>query len=376
MTDDISIWLAGKTYQLSTLRQLSAADQLAHYARLPAYAQEALQFCHQWVQGTEHFVQHTSGSTGKPKPIRIGREQMQASARMTINALGLKAGEQALVCLSANYIAGKMMLVRAMEVGMHVVIVPPSSQPLRDITTSVDFMAVVPLQLKTILDTGQEKQTHQLNKMRAIIVGGGTVSHELEKSIREKLKCPVYSTYGMTETVSHIALRRLNAAESTDLYQTLPEVEIKTDHRSCLMIRGAVTNQQWLTTNDVVEIHDRSHFRWLGRADHVINSGGIKIQTEALEVKLEKGIKLLGKDRQYFVTGLPDEKLGESVTLVVEGSEPSASVLQLLKQWLAENINVYEQPKQFLFISEFRLTSTGKIMRRESLRKTRSDQNQ
>lgn len=366
MTGDISISLAGQNYRLSTLRRLSSVDQLPQFDILPGYAQEALQFCHQWVQGATSFVQHTSGSTGKPKPIEIKREQMQASARMTIATLGLQTGDRALVCLGANYIAGKMMLVRAMEAGMDVLVVPPSSLPLSDVADPVDFVALVPLQLKSMLDVGEQALLEQMNRMRAILVGGGAVSSGLEKSIRENLTCPVYSTYGMTETVSHIALRRMNATQATDLFRTLGDVEIKTDQRGCLMIRGTVTLQQWLATNDVVEVVDHNHFRWLGRADNIINSGGIKVQIEQLEKKLEEGVKLLGVDRQYFVAGLPDEKLGERISLIVQGSKAKPTSLKGLRRWLAENISTYEQPRQVIFVPAFKFTGSGKVIRKES----------
>ena len=367
MIHDISIRLAGKTYRLSAFPQLPSLNQLTGYAQLPSYAQEALQFCHQWVQGVESFVQHTSGSTGTPKPIEISRKQMQESAHMTISALGLKAGDKALVCLGANYIAGKMMLVRAMEAGMDLIIVQPSSLPLRGVSDPVDFMAVVPLQLKSMLDEEQPQLLEQLNRMKAIIVGGGAVSSELEKSIYSKLKSPVYSTYGMTESVSHIALRRLNTEKASELYQVLPGIEVKTDRRGCLMVRGAVTRHHWLTTNDMVKMEGQKYFRWLGRADNVINSGGLKIHTELLEKELESGIQLLGRYRQFFVAGLPDEMLGERVTLFVEGEHPPSEKMERFYAWTRERFPFYKQPREVFFCSKFLLTSTGKLRRKASI---------
>ena len=367
MKHDIPIRLEGHIIHLSQIKGLESVSQWQAYASLPTYAQEVINFCHQWLSGINIFFQQTSGSTGQPKQIEITREQMTASADMTAQALGLQAGDQALLCLSAAYIAGKMMLVRAMETGMALWAVSPSSQPLAHVREVIDFMAVVPLQMKSLLDSSDERIFHQLNQMKAIIIGGAPVSPKLEEEIECKLSCPVYSTYGMTETVSHVALRRLNGKSKSDLYQILPGVEAQRDHRGCLMLRGAVTQHQWLTTNDVVEMRDGQYFRWKGRADHVINSGGVKIHTEELEKKLEEGMQFLGSQRPYFVAGLEDEKLGQKVCLFVEGSPASPAQLQKLQLWWQERLSAYERPKQVFFTPRFAYTPTGKILREESV---------
>ena len=372
MKPDITIALAGQEYQLSELEAIPSVNQLTAYTHLPDYAREALQFCHQWVQGEEVFIQHTSGSTGAPKPIQIYRKQMMASARMTVSALGLMPGDWALVGLSASYIAGKMMLVRALEAGLHLLVVPPSSNPLTGVRKPVDFTALVPLQLKTILDGKDEKQLMVINRMKAVIVGGGAVSTRLEHQVRQTLHCPVYSTYGMTETVSHIALRRLNGDGSTDYYQTLEGVQIQTDDRGCLMVRAEVTMQKWLVTNDVVEIEDGIRFRWLGRIDHVINSGGVKIHVEQLEERLERGIQLLGDDYLFFVAGLPDDKLGEAVTLFIQGDNPGKLILDQFSSWLENSIDKYLRPRKVCFAPQFVFTGSKKIDRNKSIRLAKS----
>lgn len=367
MKQDIPIRLEGKVIHASQLLKLNTPARWKDYETLPAYAREVLNFCHQWLHGATVFHQQTSGSTGKPKQIVVSREQMIASARMTARALGLQAGDRALLCLSAAYIAGKMMLVRAMETGMAVEAVPPTSQPLAHTREAPDFIAVVPLQMKAMLDSGAEDIYQQLNRMKAIIVGGAPVSSSLEEAVDRTLRCPVYSTYGMTETVSHVALRRLNGSAKSGYFQVLPGIEVRQDARGCLMLRGAVTQHEWLTTNDVVEMQDGQHFRWRGRADHVINSGGVKIHTEELEKKLEAGIQLLGQGRQYFVAGLEDDKLGQKVCLFVEGETPNATLLRKLQNWWQQHLSAYERPKEIFFLSRFVYTPNGKISRSKSM---------
>ena len=199
-----------------------------------AYFRQAWEFCRLYASGQETFVLHTSGSTGTPKPIALTRAQMQASARVTQRALDLRAGQQALVCLNVGYIAGTMMLVRGMELGLTMHIVAPSSQPFAALPhdLAIDFVAVVPLQLQAMLDVGQASV---LNTLGVIIVGGAPVSEQLLEGIQRR-SVPVFSTYGMTETVSHVALRRLNGAEATDSYWLLEGVEAATDERGCLRL--------------------------------------------------------------------------------------------------------------------------------------------
>ena len=367
MTPDLPIRLEGRTIYASQISKLEVPEAWEPYAEMPSYAQEVLNFCHQWLRGTQSFQQQTSGSTGKPKEITITREQMIASASMTARALDLQPGDRALLCLSATYIAGKMMLVRALETGMELWAVPPSSQPLNTIHETVDFMAVVPLQMKSILDSGQDQIYQLLNKMKAVIIGGAAVSTELEQLIARKVGCPVYSTYGMTETVSHVALRRLNGRNRSDYFQLLPGIEAKQDHRGCLMVRGEVSRRQWLTTNDIVEMQDALHFRWRGRADHVINSGGVKIHTEELEKKLEAAVRIIGKDRRFFVAGLEDRQLGQRVCLFIEGKEAPSEQLSNAQNWCKNELKMYERPKQFIFVPQFTQTPNGKISRSRTI---------
>lgn len=332
-----------------------------------------LQFCKQWLNNQKQFTIPTSGSTGQPKSIIIKRGQMVVSTRMTADALNLIAGDKALVCLDTAYIAGKMMLVRGFEIGMQMTIVTPSSNPLEPLPgTDFDFTALVPLQLQTILERSSEKLAI-LNGMKAIIVGGAPVGINLEKKIRQ-LKVPVYSTYGMTETVSHIALRRLNGKSKTDHYTALKNVTIGRDSRGCLTIRSALTENQLLNTNDIVEITSDNSFKWIGRADNVINTGGVKVQVEKLEKIIENVLIELGIEKRFIVAGVKDDILGQKIILILEGIKLSVDKEKGLHNVLNSTLNQYEIPKKTLYIKQFRETGTGKIRRAATLKMLENEQ--
>jgi len=329
---------------------------------LEIYKQKTLSFCHQWYSGQTTFQIQTSGSTGKPKPINITRNQMIASAKMTQQAIDLKKGYAALVCLNTEFIAGKMMLVRALEIGMSMYIIYPVANPIKDFSSEIhiDFTAMVPYQLQTILEETPEK-IEILNNMKGLIIGGAPVSEHLEKQI-QKIQSPVYSTYGMTETVSHIALRKLNGPDASPIYTILPEVKTFTDSRNCLNIYGAVTNHINIATNDVVEMLNERQFIWKGRVDNVINSGGIKIQIEELETKLSAIFQKMNLTNRFIISGKADNSLSSKVVLIIEG-EITQSAKTQLQDLLKTNLTKYEIPKQILFIKQFIETESGKIDR-------------
>ncbi len=340
---------------------------------IDAYGQQALQFCQDWLQGQEVFPIHTSGSTGKPKEIKIHREQMDASAQATLRFLGLQAGARALVCIPTQYIGGRMMLVRGLLGGLHLHVIPPQSNPYAEFLRSLspeelpsyDFWALVPLQLQTLL----EQEAHvirSLEKAQAIIVGGAPVSAPLWAKL-QKLKAPVYSTYGMTETVSHIALRALNGSQASTSFQLLPGNEIQVDDRQCLAVRGAVTLGQWIQTNDRVRLKAQDAFEWLGRVDHVINSGGIKVLVEPLEQKMAEVFTTIVPRTDYFIASQKDERLGEKVILLIEHPGLDVKTELLLKNQLAKTLNKYEIPKKIIAVEEFARTETGKVRRKHTL---------
>ena len=323
------------------------------------YFRQAWEFCQSYILGKEEFVLHTSGSTGKPKPIRLTRAQMQASVQMTQRALNLKSGQRALVCLNVAYIAGTMMLVRGMELGLTMYVVAPSSQPFAELPDGlpIDFMAVVPLQLQTLLET---EQHNRLNSLNIIIVGGAPVNSVMLTQVQQ-LRVPVFSTYGMTETVSHIALRKLNGMDASEAYTLLEGVDASTDERDCLRLRGAVTHYQWIQTNDVVVFTDTTHFQIIGRSDNVINSGGIKIQLEKVERAIEQ---IWNRSERFFVWWKPDERLGQKLILVVEN--PQTTDKDSFSSNLQNLLNPYEIPKEVYAVKKFVETATGKVDKRRT----------
>jgi o-succinylbenzoate---CoA ligase len=337
-------------------------------AGFSAFEKSTVDFCREWLNGQQSFIVHTSGSTGTPKPIHISREQMIASARMTGAALKLKSGDQALVCLNTAYIAGKMMLVRGFELDLGMTVSEPSSNPFDNSPAKTyDFMAVVPLQLQTILESGEE-HLNLLNRMKAVIVGGAPVSYPLEQQL-QNVHCAIYATYGMTETVSHIALKLLNTPYKEEFYQAFPEVKVSLDDRSCLCVESVLSGNQKLITNDIVRLIDFHKFEWIGRADHTINSGGVKIQTEQVEKAVAKALYEQGISCRFFVTALPDERLGQSVSLILENIQESNFPTERFKCSLDAYLSKYERPKTFHFTGPFCETESGKVQRHKTLKK-------
>jgi O-succinylbenzoic acid--CoA ligase len=338
-------------------------------------ARAALDFCGRWLSGEQEFVVHTSGSTGTPKPIALRREQMLVSAQATGQALGLQAGMRALVCLPVRYIAGQMMLVRGLVLGLAMTLVEQAGDPLAGlpVDATFDFTAVVPLQLQALL-AGPPDYRERLNQMRAILVGGAPVSAALEQQI-QTLTAPVYHTYGMTETATHIALRRLNGPDASPWFHPLPGVAIDVDQRGCLRVKGPMTLDHWLQTNDLVDLAranlppatcnmQPATFRWLGRWDNVINSGGVKVQVEAVEAAVERAWLGLGlAERRFFVIGVPDERLGEAVTLVIESDPLPSKVEEALLTDTCARLERFHRPRRIVYRLQLAETPTGKIAR-------------
>jgi len=337
----------------------------------PDYFGQTLQFCQDWLEEKQEFELQTSGSTGMPKPILVQRSQMKASAKATAKKLNLQAEDTALICLNTNYIAGKMMLVRSLEAGMNAVIFEPQANPFTNFSTNssdnffpeeLTFTALVPMQLQSILE--DKSATEKLEKMKAILVGGAPVSQELEMKI-QSLSVPIYATYGMTETVSHIALKCLNGSQKQSFYETLPAVKIGQDERECLTISAPMTLGKTLITNDRVHLISKEKFEWLGRIDNVINSGGVKIQAEKIEEIALKILTKMGLKMQCITIGIPDKKLGQKVVLVLESEDLSSTIQEEIYHQFQEKLSRYECPKSIQFLSKFPETPTGKIQRLE-----------
>ena len=325
-----------------------------------------------WRAGNAQFTLQTSGSTGTPKAIVLTRSQMEASAKLTGETFGLQPGDRALVCLNTHYIAGVMMLVRGEVLGLDLTIVEPTGNPLTgfDPTTSrFDFAAFVPLQLQTVLaDTGADGipvSLPLLNRMKAILVGGAATNTALENGL-QIIESPVYATYGMTETVSHIAIRRLNGPEKSSLFTVLPGVIVGTDERGRLHITAAATNHERVQTNDVVKLittGSQVRFRLLGRADSIINSGGVKVQPEAVEAVIQQQLLQWNLAPRLFIAGLPDERLGQRVVLFLENQPLDDDQWASIQQTIREAIGPYAVPKEWHTVEQFGETATGKVDR-------------
>ena len=333
------------------------------------YEAEALAFCQAWLNGQTTFTLHTSGSTGTPKPIQLTRTQMQASARLTGKTLNLQAGDAALVCLNIRYVAGIMMLVRGLELGLPMTIIEPVSNPLDAFDPDqihFSFTAFVPLQLQTILEanepTQQPAKLAVLNEMKAILIGGAATSAFLEQAL-QVITAPVYATYGMTETVSHIALRRLNGATKSDIFTALDGVDLGVDERGCLHITSAATNFDRIQTNDIVDLLDPVQFRLVGRADRTINSGGVKVQPELIEqliFSLLTQYKIPSIPR-LFVAGLPDERLGQRLVFICEQPILTSEQWIAMQKAIQEKLGPYLVPKEIIIVEPFAETPTGKV---------------
>jgi O-succinylbenzoic acid--CoA ligase len=348
-------------------------------AQVSAYERRVLQFCQQWLSGQETFTLQTSGSTGQPKTILLTRTQMVTSAHWTGHALGLQPGDRALVCLSVAYIAGMMMLVRGFELGLHLTVIDPVSRPLAAFAPArrFDFTAMVPLQLHETLH-GNAYEGAILNDMQAVLIGGAPVSLALEEH-SQRVQAPLYHTYGMTETVSHIALRRLNGPQRSERFMPFDEVRLGVDARGCLTITSALTRGEILYTNDLVEFHADGSFRWLGRIDNVINSGGVKVHIEQVERAIEAWLMHsqggVYAERRFFVGPLAHPRLGHAVVAVIEGELDGGEVAgapaftMALRTSLQQALTPYEIPRQVYFVPQLCETPTGKIDRGANLQR-------
>lgn len=289
---------------------------------------------------------------------------MIASASLTREALHLQPGNSALLCLDTAFIAGKMMLVRSFITNMRIVAVNPAMNPFKalPVNEAVDFTALVPSQLDEILHS---PEAERLNSIKNILIGGAALSDET-CALLPSFTTHFYATYGMTETVSHIALQRLNGSSATPFFQLLPGIGISYDERKCLVIDASYLPDK-IVTNDLVEIIDAEHFKWLGRIDNVINSGGIKIIPEKIERDLKKVFDKLSIQNAFFIGSIPDVKLGNIVVLLIEG-DLERSQLEHLKSAVRNALGPYENPRIVYSSLQFVYTKSGKIDRGETIR--------
>ncbi len=311
-------------------------------------------FLRMWHDGQPELTVFTSGSTGKPKKMRVEKERMVNSARMTLSFLGLERGQTALLCMPLDFIAGKMMVVRAEVGGLRLISVPPSGHPMSHpeaISQPVDFAAMVPLQVYNSLQVEEERR--RLMNVRHLIIGGGAVDTHLARQLHS-FPHAVWSTYGMTETLSHIAMRRISGPEASEWYSPLPGVRVWANEEDCLVVETPAVSRELIVTNDIVEMHsDGRRFKVRGRKDHVICCGGVKIQAEEVERLLEPYLS-----QPFLITKAKDEKFGEIPVMMVEG-EPVSTLKEIFDNVLPK----YWIPKKVVCVRQLPRTATGKLKR-------------
>lgn len=310
-------------------------------------------FLMDWLDAKDYINVRTSGSTGQPKLMRVSKQAMVNSSIATGDYFKMEPGQTALLCLPTHYIAGKMMLVRAMVLGLELDFVDPTTQPVFDYGKTYDFCAMIPIQLKNTV-----KYIHNI---KTLIIGGAAISKSLEASI-QGLKTKIYATYGMTETVSHVAVKRMNGKHKMDYFKVFPKVKISQDDRGCLIIDAPKVTSERLITTDVVKLHSATEFELIGRLDNMVNSGGVKLFPEQIEAKLVDQIK-----ERFFIASEPDSDLGEKLIIIVESDKNT------LKTSTFKELDKLEIPKEIYFLPKFKETATGKIQRKETLKLLKTD---
>ena len=322
---------------------------LENLNKLPVHA-SVRSFLQEYLKPEKTMEAQTSGSTGTPKIMRVQKEYMQASARKTLEFLNIEKSGRTLLCLSADHIAGMMMLVRWIEGELDLWTSRPSARPLEEFSGKFEFAAMVPYQVFHSLD--------QLHRVQKLIIGGGAIPADLESRLTGR-NTEIYHTYGMTETLSHVAMRQISP-QLEDKFVAMPRCRFGQDSRSCLVINAPDIGVHGLVTKDVVELIDERSFRWLGRLDNVVNSGSVKLHPE----RIEKKIGNIG--RSYFLAGVQDEALGQKLLMLIEGERRMDD--SLLSQ-VMNRLNQYEKPREVRYVKEFQRTPTGKIRRQSILDK-------
>lgn len=317
-------------------------------------------FIEEYLSDSDSVVAHTSGSTGEPKEIHLKKNDIKTSAKITNKFFNLDKNSLYYLCLSPDYIAGKMMIVRAIEAGGELIETNPSNEPLSTYTGDkrVSLVAVVPSQLGYLIN-----HPEKLDNIDTLIIGGGKLSECIEYWLADK-GVNAYKTYGMTETCSHVALSRVSRENLP--YTAIGDITFSIDERNCLVINAPHLSTQRFVTNDVIELVDERNFYWKGRFDNVINTGGLKVYPEEVEKEIAK---LLPKAK-FYVTSIPSEKWGEEVVLVLEysgiddGERKEGEVRQDFVEKLKKVLPSYAIPKKYIAVKHFSMTKSGKIIRK------------
>lgn len=351
------IWINGRNVNVEKIVSEAVTPQ-------SAFEETTFAFIRSWLSGETQYTLTTSGSTGVPKKITITREQMITSAVRTAAKIGVEKNMTALICLDTQFIGGKMMLARSLFFGLRILAVDPCANPLIKIPVDkwVQFTALVPYQVTSILES---KHPHLLNNLESVLIGGAPL-HPRDIARLQNFQCACYETYGMTETISHIALKLVNTPTQQQYFETLKGITLSTDTRGCLVIESDYLPEP-VVTNDLIELVGPGQFRWLGRADNVINTGGIKVIPETLEAQLQEIFMRHGIDNRFFIAALPDDKLGNRIALIIEGSEVPSEPLRAALSDFREAVTPYEFPREIYSASPFVTAGNDKVDRKRTL---------
>lgn len=348
-----SLTIHGKVLQREELQKY--ADECS--ASSQKWKADLGQFLKSWLNGGGEINVKTSGSTGEPRLISIPKKAMIASAEASGAFLNLKAGDTALLCLSVSTIAGMMMVVRSMVLNLNLLLIPPDGKPCKNINPEIktDFAAMVPAQVFNCIS--DDKGLAIISNIQKLIIGGGEIPAKLEQQL-QNLPNTVYATYGMTETITHVAMRRVNGMNRSEDFKTLPGIEISTDDRGCLIINAPRISEKPLITNDMADITGVNSFRWLGRADNIINRGGKKLIPEVIENKLSNLI-----ENRFFIAAFPDEKYGQVPVLILESNTINPNESERLMDLIRHHLPYEEIPVRLIAVNKFAETYSGKVNR-------------
>ncbi len=347
-----SITINNSTYSGEKIREL--VHRKLDENNIPDWEKNIYQFIGELINEKDYILANSSGTTGKAKQIKLFKRELVNSAIRTKKYFNLTSSDRALLCLPVSYIAGKMMIVRAFVIGFNLKYTEPSANPFENIKEVVDFSALTPHQLTSSI------KNESLKKIRKIIVGGAPVSEALLQEI-QRVECDIYETYGMTETCSHIAIKPLNGKNKSDFFDILPGFHVSVDNRQCLIVEAEDGTR--LITNDIIQLESK-RFKWLGRFDNVINSGGIKLFPEQIEKKLATALK-----QDLIIASEEHNDLGEQVILLLKKKNKTISKHDIseLRNIMDGILSSYERPKKLYLLPEFIETSSGKIKRKETI---------
>lgn len=364
-----TITILGKTYTAEDARAISGKSSRLQTLFRKQKGEESFlanltDFLAEWFNDSDTVKVHTSGSTGTPKELLVEKRRMMNSAMLTVAFLHLTRGDNALLCMPLQYIAGKMVVVRALVAGLNLIPVTPCGHPLQDMNQPLAFGALIPMQVYNSLQNPTECE--RLKNIRHLIIGGGAIDSSMEAALK-RFSNEVWSTYGMTETLSHIALRKLNGPDASEWYTPFEHVTLSQSEEGTLIIDAPLVCPQQLITNDIVELNDTGQFRVLGRKDNTINTGGVKVQIEQVESALKPLLPFL-----FAITSAPDARFGERIVLLVQHESPFSEEEKQAIHQAYRQLPAYWRPKQLMQVASLPLTGTGKPDRAAAKRLARS----